>query len=279
MKTQLFLPFLLLACSSVSAQNNEYFLRNDLLLNECDMQGSTTGKPEKLCPWNAKFTVVKRPDRETWVICFHDWYTDVQLNNDMINSRSWFLAKKKDRALKPESKLLAEKFNYDVSEPYGTERDRYFKISPSLVQTDASPLVSRLSPTFGAIALPFKYRPQKGVVTKDISLGGVGGVRYRPWRRQEFFISATVGVAATSITVDSTSTAGEFKSKTESAGITFPIGLMFQWEKVQFGLFTGWDMLFDANREDWIYQGKQWLSLGVGIGIYSEDSQARSKGN
>lgn len=260
------------------AQNKEYYLRNDLILHECTIAGDTTGQPFRLCPWNANFTVVGNVGSDGLMIRFLNWYSDAELKEGSYEDRSWFLAPKTDSHLDPERKLKAERMNYDVTIPYGQERDRYFFITKSMLAVNGLQRVAKFSPTFGALVLPVKLRPQNGVVTKDISLGSVGGIRWQPRRRLDFYIAATVGLAITSITVDSASTNGKFKSKTESAGMTVPIGIMVQWEKVQWGIFTGWDMLFDTNKNDWKYQGKQWFSMGVGIGLYTEDGKARGQG-
>ncbi|MGL4596360.1 MAG: hypothetical protein ACRCYO_02455, partial [Bacteroidia bacterium] len=54
------------------------------------------------------------------------------------------------------------------------------------------------------------------------------------------------------------------------SGYTFSGGLMYEFHGGQIGLFSGIDLLGrNKDRYQWEYQGIPWLSLGIGVNIFS----------
>jgi len=53
----------------------------------------------------------------------------------------------------------------------------------------------------------------------------------------------------------------------EYSGIVFPAGIttLFTVNRLTFGVAGGVDHLLDQNKKNWIYQGKPWLGLAIGI--------------
>lgn len=123
------------------------------------------------------------------------------------------------------------------------------------------------------MVLPFKLRPQYGVFSKDLTLSGMGGLKHNIRRNQDASISAVIGVGISSITVDSISTRGEFRSTAEQAAITISTGLVTKWRHLQFGAFIGWDHLSQAERLGWKHQGAPWVGLGIGLAVFTEEKE------
>ena len=55
----------------------------------------------------------------------------------------------------------------------------------------------------------------------------------------------------------------EYDGLVNVSGIAAIIGL----DKLSFALTLGVDHLLDKNRKVWIYQGKTWLGLGIGLNL------------
>jgi hypothetical protein len=55
----------------------------------------------------------------------------------------------------------------------------------------------------------------------------------------------------------------------EYEGLVNPTGIaaFLAFNKLSFGLMVGVDHLLDKNRKRWIYQGKPWLGLGIGLHV------------
>jgi hypothetical protein len=52
---------------------------------------------------------------------------------------------------------------------------------------------------------------------------------------------------------------------------------VLQWQKLQFGVFTGWDWLSKSNVDNWRYQAKSWLALGIGFSIFSKENASKQE--
>jgi hypothetical protein len=157
--------------------------------------------------------------------------------------------------------------------------DLFFKLEKKDLEAYALPLFARFSPLVGASVLPFKLRPQTGEFTKDLTLSGMGGVKIRPWRKESFSVGALLGVGITSVSLDSLNTEGRVLEPSDRSAITLSTGLVVQWERLQVGLFMGWDHLNKSDRKLWVHQGAHWLALGIGVSIFSEDSEVSKEGS
>ncbi len=150
---------------------------------------------------------------------------------------------------------------------------RYFRISKKELDRWAKPLTTRFEPTYGTMTFPLKYRPQRGKVTKDLTLSGLGGIQFNtPTRALSISLMAGVGISA--VTLDSANTDANILSSREVGAVSLPIGLVVQWQRLQVGLMVGWDWLLSANEERWVYHGRSWLSAGIGLSLFKSDGQA-----
>ena len=160
-----------------------------------------------------------------------------------------------------------------------TGTELFFKLEKKDLEPYAVPLFARFSPLVGASVLPFKLRPETGEFTKDLTLSGMGGFRIRPRRKDSFSVGALLGVGITSVSLDSLNTEGRVLEPSDRSAITLSTGLVVQWERLQVGLFMGWDHLNKSDRRLWVHQGAHWLALGIGVSIFSEDKEVTNEQN
>ena len=131
--------------------------------------------------------------------------------------------------------------------------------------------------TGGVIILPYKFRPKiydrgehKGFdFSKDITLGISGGIRQRVSHYQPHYIDLLLNVGISSVGQNTYNTDSVLKSNQDIAALTIACGLVLDMQKIQLGIFIGWDRVSDSNRNGWIYQGRPWLSIGFGYSIFS----------
>jgi len=118
---------------------------------------------------------------------------------------------------------------------------------------------------------PIKLRPGKG--SEGWNLGGEFTVSYNfgirlklgdnPFKQN--FISLVpfgFGVGAAKYFIGNVD--GTITEKSDSYAVTYyQGGILFTIQKVNFGVFTGFDAMLD-KQNDWFYQGRQWFSFGLG---------------
>jgi hypothetical protein len=166
------------------------------------------------------------------------------------------------------------------------DNQSYFKVPISILNSKALPY-TRIdwSLSVGALNFPFKYRFQKGYgdFSGSFNFGtGVGLlIPHDSAARWNYTILA--GFSISQINIDSVSATRNWKGLTSSnnfAAFSFSIGMMLQNNKVQVGVFFGWDRLGRLNNAEygWIYQGKPWVSIGLGYSIFAADNKTDKSG-
>lgn len=226
-----------------------------------------TGAKTITVPAGSKFSIVGAKD-DDHVIRFWRWSQ---------SSSQQALSKRPFAELTPEERAeLARNKNFQFRIDPTTREDIFFRIPKASMGLYTEPVVSKFSPTAGAAVLPFKLRPQYGEFTKDLALSGLVGASFHPYRREVNSVKGLFGIGISSISLDSANTDGKVLQSSDRAAITISTGLVFEWEKVQLGLFLGWDHLNKSDRKLWVYQGAHWLALGIGVSIFSDEKDAVS---
>ena len=136
--------------------------------------------------------------------------------------------------------------------------------------------------TGGVVLLPIKIRPktpnsitgQNGGFdfSKDITLGLSIGHKQRVSVRKPYFLNLLFCTGIGSIGLDSFNTEGTITSSEDVPAWTIATGFVMDYKAIQFGAFVGWDHLSSKNRNNWIYQGKIWYSIGIGYSLFSVSS-------
>lgn len=148
---------------------------------------------------------------------------------------------------------------------------KYFLVLKRQLESIAKQIFNRYQITGGAVTFPFKYRPQSGKFETTFAIGGTVGFRWNPWRFNEHTFSLLGGVAASSAKVDkySTDPAAGITDPSDRASVTFLGSLFYQGGRFQIGISAGIDNLLDNEIPNWRYQGRGWISFGLGVGLFS----------
>ncbi len=224
-----------------------YMLKAAALLQESSNLGVAVGTVT-LVPGNSKFTIVSFTNTD-YIIQF------------------WLFGDATKAAL------------YNFTAVAAPNNLRYFIIPKTDLVFYAIKIVNKCSATYGAAVLPFKYRPQfGGDFSKDVALSNLGGIRFST-RTGRLSGSFVIGIGISSVTLDSLNTNGGVLDASEKAAISFPVGLVVQFERLQIGLFTGWDRISRSDVHGWTYQAKPWFALGIGFSIFSDESAPTKAGS
>lgn len=137
--------------------------------------------------------------------------------------------------------------------------------------------------TFGIVNIPIKLRfpnsnPEYRKRLLDLD-GNVNlGLSVAPyWKKSnDQIIFLATGITVTQIKVDEINTLN-YVSKTENrGGFGIFIGAIYQKDVYQIGLMVGADYATGDVSEYWVYQGKPWLGVGIGIGIFQPNKRPES---
>lgn len=144
---------------------------------------------------------------------------------------------------------------------------------------------------FGPITIPIKYRFGFGTDTKevkeefttDLNLGIFAGYRFGKFRaryergvgfKELAHLSCTIGgfLSASTTTLSKTNTnAGNTPittDSTQSIGTISPgVGVMGNMYGFNLGIFLGCDIGVGQESENWNYNGKPWLGIGIGYSL------------
>jgi hypothetical protein len=263
--------FLLLSKFTYSQESTIFYkLKGETILQECSATGDSIGI--KAVPGGSKFTIVNLKG-DNYIIRFWQWQVDTT-EAKALNTKTDSRHNKNEKQIKSNYEKYLN-FNVDISK--STSTLRYFIISKSAIDFFTEKITQKWSATYGVAVLPFKYRSQNGDFLKDLSISNLGGIKLSP-NNGKCSVSLLIGIGISSVTLDSLNTSGIITKQQDRAAITLPIGLVLQYEKLQIGLFTGWDWLSKRSIDGWDYQGKNWLALGIGISIFSDEKATKKEG-
>ncbi|WP_342645388.1 hypothetical protein [Mucilaginibacter sp. CSA2-8R] len=80
-------------------------------------------------------------------------------------------------------------------------------------------------------------------------------------------ISLLFAVNATNVSVDEKTVPGIVTGKTTLLGLSPTAGINWQYDKINFGIFTGIDVLFGDAMDKWAYRKSPWVGLSFGTSI------------
>lgn len=267
MRTKILLLFLLGCVGMAFGQEKKnitgkyYVTTVDIPVYEIDFfdDGTSTPFDKKLiAKTDTKFTVIEILDSSSAKVKFWE-YKQGKQKQPKNNSDS----------------LVSEEYQFINME---TSADRYFAIKiKDLDEKTQEYFGMSKNFTYGITLIPFKLRFGGG--DKDFqygegfSLGLNAGVEFNLRSRKEQSVSVLAGIAASTVSVDSESTNNyiEEDKVTTSGAFTPSLGIVYAYERFQIGAFVGWDIIGGALGENWIYNKKPWLGLGLGFTIFQKN--------
>lgn len=170
-----------------------------------------------------------------------------------------------DSQVKPLNPLDSEKDTLANSKITATE------ILPSLTLKK-----DRWQFSFGSAFLPVKLRMGNGRdryfdFNSDYTLGSTFGFQYRLSRHKPRFVNFLAGFGLGSVELDSLNTRGRISGTLKQLSYSPSLGIIFNIHQLNIGFFTGSDLLIRQYARLWVHQGIPWLSMGIGVQLFSRN--------
>lgn len=130
--------------------------------------------------------------------------------------------------------------------------------------------------TFGTLTTPFKFRHSPFLFTTNLNLGAL--VAFQKKFATNWSWGIVGGLSLSSVTLDSFSTKGFVMTNTERPAVTPTISGMIGYKNINITIGLGWDFINkpSAIEESWIYAGKRWIGVGVGISLFNASSSSQT---
>jgi hypothetical protein len=126
--------------------------------------------------------------------------------------------------------------------------------------------------TFGTLTTPFKFRHSPFLFTTNLNLGAL--VAFQRKFSTNWSWGVVGGLSLSSVTLDSFSTKGFVMTTTERPAVTPTISGMIGYKNINVTIGFGWDIINkpSAIEESWMYAGKRWIGVGIGISLFNASS-------
>jgi hypothetical protein len=238
--------------------NKVYILTQPAKLTKCNAVGEPTDNETEIAlrGFEFKIDIVRASD---FVIHFIKWRKDVEKNNQFYNTKS------RERGLARIPTAADVFFILPLTE-----------FNKSIMKFGNAPFA------VGILVVPIKMRFGNGeqeipenrryfAFESAVSLGFSIGVNIK-LDKSKFTarnnLAILTGVSLSSVPVDSFTTKGYLSSSTNSASITWHLGVLYQIDNFQIGLFTGMDFLAGELGRQWKYKEKPWFGIGLGYSMF-----------
>lgn len=152
----------------------------------------------------------------------------------------------------------------------------YFIINISDFPNVCELAIPRHSFTVGIPTIPVKLRfgnrgtgsnPRYFRFEGNINLGLSAGYKRSFGIEKQYACNILFGFTTASVEVDSVSTKGKVNSTTSASSFSPHLGVVFDVQKVQFGIYTGIDFLYGEPNRHWIYRNQPWVGIGIGYSL------------
>jgi hypothetical protein len=238
-------------CQPAVDFNKTYIIVQSILLQPCDaVGGSPGGNTQQLATRGFEF-VIDKDNGDKLVIHFLRWTNDAPNNARLYNTDT------------------------NAKEPL------YYFILPLTEFAKTMEKLPKAPFAIGVAVIPIKLRFGGGGegsadrryfnFESAVSLGFSIGVNFK-LDKSKFTsrnnLALLAGVSLSSVPLDSATTKGFVISSTNNASVTGHIGLLYQIDNFQIGLFSGIDYLSGKVGKAWVYRNKPWIGIGLGYSIF-----------
>lgn len=220
--------------------NHEWIFDANVTVTECDAVGTpSSNKVTALQGYTFNIKAVDSKDGDIVIVFtpFKDVFSDLK---SKFNSNKYFLLTKADFALSCSD------------------------------NTDAS----KWAISYGALVIPFKFRPTKSIFTNNTNLGS--SVYFQYALSKDWAHGVVLGVSLSSVTLDSLSTNYKIKTNTDRPAFTPSLSYVISYKNISFTAGLGTDIISKTSvvEKSWIFNGKPWIGFGLGINLFTQGNTA-----
>lgn len=229
---------------SAGTDKYNYRVIIEIPVYRCDILGHVSDTtPIQVADPGAIFTVIGKTEGDSIIIRFWKWKDNKPMNESLCFADSLMIQRK------------------------------YFTTASCLLRNAMPRYDNKVSFTAGNILVPVKMRLNKFDFSKDFTLGPVAGIKLRLSHYTRNCINFLAGLGVTSITLNSESTDARIEEDTDVPALSPYLGAVFDFvSQTQAGLFFGWDFISNNDKLNFVYNGKLWISFGLGFSILTKGS-------
>lgn len=258
MKTKFIILVSLISFLSAKSQDNDnitgkfYITNIDISVNEINILDTTIVADSKyIAKSGTKFTAYEIKENNQLLIKFWKYDGNIQSKPKKNNNElySYISEETNNRYFI----MNLDDFNKKTSEFNGTNHSFIWGFS-------TIPIKLR----FKNDNAPFQYET-------GFSLGVNAGYefQFQSKNKQSIGFLLGVGISAVNITPE---TVNDYIDKSITTGAFTPsLGLVYTYESFQIGAFTGLDIIPGELGQNWDYEDKPWLGLGLGFTIFQKN--------
>lgn len=159
----------------------------------------------------------------------------------------------------------------DLSEYYN---DKIYSISRADFDRYALKDEKKERLSVGILTLPFKARPQeKFSFDTEFNFNSTLNIALD----KKAFWNIQLGAGIGSVGLNKSNSLLE--EPQDIAVLTTLVGIMIEYERVQVGLYTGFDFINNQANYSWDSHGKLWLGFGIGYDLFSIDIASKEPTN
>jgi hypothetical protein len=157
----------------------------------------------------------------------------------------------------------------------------YFKVPEAIWSQFVEEVFTKWGVTFGVMNIPIKLRfantnpdHRKRLLELDANVNlGLSLAPY--WKKADDQIFFTpIGITITQVVANPVNTLDYLQTTENRSGFSAFLGLIYQKEGYQIGVLFGADWATGNVSEYWVYQGKPWLGIGIGVGLFAPNNKS-----
>lgn len=203
------------------------------------------------------------------------YFTKLRIfNNDYFLIEFWNYTN--DEESKEKFNLIKSAFSFTINGVAKTQETitkKYFLLAKTYLENDCEKVIPKgfYGAQLAVTTVPFKLRLKNFDFYSSQTLGLALNFRKKPFTKSDFYINGLFGLNLSFVNLDSFTTKGIVSGQPiNNVGVLSPMaGVVFEFHKVQLGFMLGFDLMNKSNLDKykWIYNGKPWLGIGLGISI------------
>jgi len=129
---------------------------------------------------------------------------------------------------------------------------------------------SRIS--IGVITLPFKYRPKgEGSFNTEFNINTTVNIRLISVYSSHLY--AQLGTGFGSVNLNKSNSGLTEDTVQDSQTLSFLSGLMLQYNRIQFGMYAGFDKINNQSSVKWKNNGEIWIGFGAGYNLFKNKEE------
>ena len=170
--------------------------------------------------------------------------------------------KKKKREKYPDKAFLSDIYNDKI---YTVSKTDFYAYYEEVDQQEAQRL------TLGVLTLPYKARMSSDNLSFDteFSLNTTLNLRFYNSPDNTFSYNVLFGSGIGNVGLNTSNASGLDQDEAiDAATLSFLTGLMYEYNKIQVGLYIGKDFINNQDIYQWEGNGNTWFGIGIGYGLF-----------